>query len=67
LNAANEEAVAAFRAGRISFTGIGAVVREVLDATPDGPASGLDEVLAIDAEARRRAQRAIQRSGVPSV
>ena len=67
LNAANEEAVAAFRAGRISFTGIGAVVREVLDETKDGTAMSLDEVLAADAEARRRAQHAIQRSGVRSV
>lgn len=67
LNAANEEAVAAFRAGRITFTGIGAVVREVLDATSDGAANSLDAVRAADADARLRAQRAIQRSGVPSV
>jgi 1-deoxy-D-xylulose-5-phosphate reductoisomerase len=56
LNAANEIAVAAFLAGRIGFLDITAVVAEVLDRyDPPAPAS-LDDVLAIDVEARRLAE-----------
>ncbi|WP_395394324.1 1-deoxy-D-xylulose-5-phosphate reductoisomerase [Novosphingobium sp. BL-8A] len=55
LNAANEVAVAAFLAGQIPFTRIAAQVEEVLGAyAPPAPAS-LDDVLAVDAEARARA------------
>ena len=56
LNAANEIAVAAFLAGRIGFLDIIAVVAEVLDHySPPAPAS-LDDVLAVDMEARRLAE-----------
>ncbi len=56
LNAANEIAVAAFLAGRIGFLDIVAVVAEVLDRyDPPAPAS-LDDVLAVDIEARRLAE-----------
>jgi 1-deoxy-D-xylulose-5-phosphate reductoisomerase len=56
LNAANEVAVAAFLAGRLGFLDIVAVVAEVLDRyDPPTPAS-LDDVLAIDLEARRLAE-----------
>ena len=56
LNAANEIAVAAFLAGRIGFLDIIAVVAEVLDHySPPAPAS-LDDVLAVDIEARRLAE-----------
>jgi len=56
LNAANEVAVAAFLAGQIGFTRIAAHVDAVLSCyAPPAPAS-LDEVLAVDAEARARAR-----------
>jgi 1-deoxy-D-xylulose-5-phosphate reductoisomerase len=56
LNAANEAAVAAFLAGKIAFTRIAAHVADVMSAyAPSAPAS-LDDVLAIDREARLRAQ-----------
>jgi len=55
LNAANEVAVAAFLAGRIPFTRIAAYVAEALSCyAPPAPAS-LADVMAVDAEARRRA------------
>jgi len=55
LNAANEIAVAAFLAGQIGFTRIAAHVAAVLSCyAPPAPAS-LDDVLAVDAEARARA------------
>jgi 1-deoxy-D-xylulose-5-phosphate reductoisomerase len=55
LNAANEVGVAAFLAGQIGFTRIAAVVEQTLGrALPPAPAS-LDEVLAVDAEARKLA------------
>lgn len=56
LNAANEEAVAAFLAGRIGFWDIPSCNAEVLTALPGGPAEHLDQVMAVDAEARRRAR-----------
>ncbi|MFZ4746908.1 MAG: 1-deoxy-D-xylulose-5-phosphate reductoisomerase [Sphingomonas sp.] len=53
LNASNEIAVAAFLARRIGFLDIAALVAHVLDRyDPAAPAS-VDDVLAIDAEARR--------------
>jgi 1-deoxy-D-xylulose-5-phosphate reductoisomerase len=55
LNAANEIAVAAFLAGRIGFLEIAAIVADMLAAyDPPAPAD-VDAVVAIDAEARRRA------------
>ncbi len=54
LNAANEIAVAAFLDGQIKFTQISALVARMLDsALPPAPAS-LDEVLAVDEQARRQ-------------
>ena len=56
LNAANEVAVAAFMAGKIAFPRIAAHVASVMSAyAPAAPAS-LDDVLAIDREARERAR-----------
>ena len=56
LNAANEVAVAAFLAGHIGFTRIAEYVSDALSCyAPPAPAS-LEDVLAIDAEARRRAE-----------
>lgn len=64
LNAANEAGVHAFLAGRVRFTDIVDVVRRVMDGWR-GPTSTatLDDVLAADAEARRRAEERIARSG----
>jgi 1-deoxy-D-xylulose-5-phosphate reductoisomerase len=54
LNAANEVAVAAFLAGQIAFTDISALVAQTLDRDlPPAPAC-LDDVLAVDGEARAR-------------
>ncbi|MEY2884563.1 MAG: 1-deoxy-D-xylulose 5-phosphate reductoisomerase [Pseudomonadota bacterium] len=53
LNAANEVAVAAFIAGQVSFLDIDAIVAATLSTLPAGPVGSLDEVLAVDADARR--------------
>ncbi len=52
LNAANEVAVSAFLQGRLGFLGIPALIQASLDALPGGPASSLDDLLALDARAR---------------
>ena len=62
LNAANEEAVAAFLDRRIPFLSIPRVIEAVLDELPVGKVGGLDDVLAADAGARRAAQRRIAQS-----
>ncbi|WP_082382232.1 1-deoxy-D-xylulose-5-phosphate reductoisomerase [Blastomonas sp. AAP25] len=60
LNAANEIAVAAFLAGRIGFLDIAAIVSQVLAGyTPPAPQC-LQDVLAIDSEARTIAAAAIK-------
>jgi 1-deoxy-D-xylulose 5-phosphate reductoisomerase len=63
-NAANEECVAAFVAGRIPFTGIvGTIAQVVSEHGGRGPqVAGLDEVLAADGWARARA-RELTKSG----
>lgn len=56
LNAANEVAVAAFLAGQIPFTRIAAYVSDVLSCySPPAPAM-LEDVIAVDAEARAKAR-----------
>ena len=55
LNAANEVAVAAFLEGRLNFTSIAAVIEGVLERHTPIVAAGLDDVLAVDAAARRAA------------
>lgn len=60
LNAANEVAVEAFLQRRVGFLGIVATVERVLDAMGARPASSLEAVLALDAEARREADRAVR-------
>ncbi len=57
LNAANEEAVAAFLAGRIRFLDIAALVEDALDAVDSGLVVTLDDVLAADAAARLAVSR----------
>ena len=62
LNAANEQAVGAFLAGRLDWAGIVEVDAAVLDehtARADDPPPGLDDVLAAEAWARARADEII--------
>lgn len=56
LNAANEEAVAAFLDGRIRFTEIATLVARALESVSAPAFDDLDAVLAVDAEARRFVQ-----------
>jgi len=56
LNAANEEAVAAFLAGRLGFLGIPEIVERTLETHPAAPLASLDEVVGADALARRTAR-----------
>jgi 1-deoxy-D-xylulose-5-phosphate reductoisomerase len=63
LNAANEVAVAAFLAGRIGFLAIAEVVEATLaHLRPPAPAT-LDDVTAVDADARRFAEQLIAQGG----
>jgi 1-deoxy-D-xylulose-5-phosphate reductoisomerase len=55
LNAANEIAVAAFLARRIGFLEIAAIVADTLDRYDPPAPDTLDDVLMVDAEARRLA------------
>jgi 1-deoxy-D-xylulose-5-phosphate reductoisomerase len=64
LNAANEIAVAAFLAGQIGFTRIMAVVQETLARYSAATAGSLEDVLAIDAEARICASYALENSAL---
>ena len=61
LNAANEVAVAAFLERRIGFTSIATVVERALDEVAIGETRELDDVLALDATARRSAVAALER------
>ena len=61
LNAANEEAVAAFLDHRLGFTGIADVVSSVLERLPAMPVDSLDAVLAADEMARLTARDEIAR------
>ena len=56
INAANEIAVAAFLRGESGFGDITAGVERVLDAMPARPVETLDDVFALDEEARARAR-----------
>ena len=60
LNAADEVAVAAFLAGRIPFTGIAAVIENVLGQMPARPVTHFDDLLATDAEARERSESQVR-------
>jgi 1-deoxy-D-xylulose-5-phosphate reductoisomerase len=65
LNAANEEAVAAFLDKRIRFTDIYAVNAGVLDALPGETHTDMETVLGADARARAAARVLIARLGSP--
>jgi 1-deoxy-D-xylulose-5-phosphate reductoisomerase len=56
LNAADEVAVAAFLDGGIPFTGIPAVIGQLLEEMPARPVGHFDDLFAADAEARRRSE-----------
>jgi len=60
LNAANEVAVEAFLAGQIGFSRITAVAEETLERYDAASPSTLEDVLAIDSEARIRAAEALE-------
>jgi len=60
LNAANEVAVQAFLDRRLNFTGIAAVIDQVLQHVEACPVRTLDDVLAADATARRFAAALIE-------
>jgi 1-deoxy-D-xylulose-5-phosphate reductoisomerase len=63
FNAANEEAVAAFLAGRLSFPGIVQLVARTLDDAPDlGAPTCVEDVLAAEKWAREHARRVIGQS-----
>jgi len=58
LNAANEVAVARFLAGQIGFLDIAAIVEHTIDRVTSQSVDTLDEIVAIDGEARRVAAAA---------
>jgi len=60
LNAADEIAVEAFLHGRIGFTQIARVVEDTLQRIPDRQPSTINDILAIDASARRVALDVIE-------
>ncbi len=57
LNAANETAVAAFLAGKLSFRGIVPACRRVLERHDFDPDPSLERLLAADRWAREEAER----------
>ena len=59
LNAANEVAVAAFLAGVISFADIARIISEVMAAHTVQPLASLEQVLAVDKQARQKASTII--------
>ena len=61
LNAANEEAVAAFLAGKIGFLDIAVIVDKVLSRYDPRSPETIDEALMLDAETRRIAALALAR------
>lgn len=63
LNAANEVAVAAFLAERISLPQISAVVAETVNRIQDGSEDSLEDILGADAAARLEAETIITKIG----
>jgi 1-deoxy-D-xylulose-5-phosphate reductoisomerase len=61
LNAANEVAVAAFLDGRIPWLAIAEVAAEALEGHEPARLTSVEDVLAVDAAARRRAGLAVDR------
>ncbi len=65
LNAANEVAVEAFLGRRLPFTAIPEVIEDVLGEMHAQPLASLEQVYAVDIEARGLAARFIARRGAP--
>lgn len=63
LNGANEIAVQAFLNERIAFLDIADIVERTIDSVPQQRVISIDDVLAIDEAARKRAQELINRHG----
>src|SRR6266852_3671624 len=63
LNAADEVAVAAFLQGRIEFSGIPRIIREVVSATETGKLESISQVLKADSEARVIARERVEQMG----
>ena len=61
LNAANEEAVAAFLDGRLGFTGIPRVIEEVMERAVVAPVDDLEDLFQADRAARQLANELIPR------
>ena len=57
FNAANEQAVALFLEGRITFNDIASAIDSALDALGDTASGSREALLAVDAEARRHVRR----------
>lgn len=64
LNAANEEAVAAFLRGELRFTGIPVIIESVLSAIPSLPADSFSVIFEKDRESRALAVEQIRRHAV---
>jgi 1-deoxy-D-xylulose-5-phosphate reductoisomerase len=62
LNAADEIAVEAFLAGHIRFTDIPRTIEAVLQATPESHPTTIEEVLALDGQARDVSRSCLSRS-----
>lgn len=62
FNAANEEAVAAFLDGRVTFGRISEIIESVLDSHAGGPAASVAAVRDADRRARERARALVQSS-----
>jgi len=62
LNAANEEAVAAFLDGRAPFLAIAEAIRDVLEGEPPSEVAALEDVIEADRRARERARRSLART-----
>lgn len=56
MNAADEVAVELFLAGKINFLDIARIVRETMESHESRPSPSLDEIYAVDAEARAAAR-----------
>jgi 1-deoxy-D-xylulose-5-phosphate reductoisomerase len=63
MNAADEVAVAAFLEGRLDYLGIERVVRATVEAVGDAPAESLDQLAAVDADARAVARELVAAGG----
>ncbi len=66
LNAADEVAVAAFLEGKVAFNDVPRIIRDVLVETRTRKLESIQEVLAVDAEARQLAREHVQRLYSPA-